>query len=120
MDSPEHTARIDSWIWSVRLIKTRSQATAACRAGRVRLNGERVKPAHQVRAGDQVRVRQAGAERTVVVTRILRKRVSAAVAADCYVDHTSPPAGRDAAAPGLRGPGAGAERSATRWPPART
>jgi len=107
MASPEQTARLDSWIWSVRLVKTRSQAAAACRAGHVRLNGERVKPAHVVRAGDKVRVRQAGAERTVVVTRILNKRVSAAVAADCFLDRGPPPAREDVAAAGVRDRGAG-------------
>ena len=108
MALPEETARVDSWIWSVRLVKTRSQATAACRAGHVRVNGERAKPAHPVRAGDEVRVRRAGAERTVVVTRVLSKRVGAAVAGDCFVDQGPPPLARaDVAAAGVRDRGAG-------------
>ncbi|KUL38038.1 RNA-binding protein [Streptomyces sp. NRRL F-4489] len=84
------TARVDSWIWSVRLTKTRSAAAAACRAGHVRVNGERVKPAHALRAGDEVRLRQAGRERVVVVARLLRKRVGAPVAVECYVDNSPP------------------------------
>ncbi|MEU8781165.1 RNA-binding S4 domain-containing protein [Streptomyces sp. NPDC048637] len=91
MASDEGTTRIDSWIWSVRLTKTRSLAAAACRAGHVRVNGERVKPAHGVRNGDEVRLRHAGRERIVVVTRLVRKRVGAAVAAECFIDN-SPPA----------------------------
>ncbi|MFK0261460.1 RNA-binding S4 domain-containing protein [Streptomyces angustmyceticus] len=91
MASDEGTNRIDSWIWSVRLTKTRSLAAAACRAGHVRVNGERVKPAHGVRNGDEVRLRHAGRERIVVVSRLVRKRVGAAVAAECFVDN-SPPA----------------------------
>ncbi|MEW1748536.1 RNA-binding S4 domain-containing protein [Streptomyces angustmyceticus] len=91
MASDEGTTRIDSWIWSVRLTKTRSLAAAACRAGHVRVNGERVKPAHGVRNGDEVRLRHAGRERIVVVSRLVRKRVGAAVAAECFVDN-SPPA----------------------------
>ncbi|TJZ58810.1 RNA-binding S4 domain-containing protein [Streptomyces piniterrae] len=87
----EGTTRIDSWIWSVRLTKTRSMAAAACRAGHVRVNGERVKPAHGVRNGDEVRLRHAGRERIVVVTRLVRKRVGAPVAAECFIDN-SPPA----------------------------
>ncbi|MEU0453396.1 S4 domain-containing protein, partial [Streptomyces sp. NPDC006129] len=43
------TVRVDSWIWSVRLVKTRSLGATACRGGHVRVNGERVKPAHAVR-----------------------------------------------------------------------
>jgi len=50
----DRTGRVDSWIWSVRLAKTRSAASGACRAGHVRVNGMRVKPAHSVRAGDEV------------------------------------------------------------------
>lgn len=91
MASDEGTTRIDSWIWSVRLTKTRSLAAAACRAGHVRVNGERVKPAHAVRNGDEVRLRHAGRERIVVVSRLVRKRVGAAIAAECFVDN-SPPA----------------------------
>ncbi len=100
MASQELTARVDSWIWSVRLVTTRSQATAACRAGHVHLNGDRVKPAHAVRAGDTVRVRHGGHERIVVVTRVLSKRTSAAVAGECFIDHSPPPVH-----PGCRGGG---------------
>ncbi|GAA2643736.1 hypothetical protein GCM10009864_01620 [Streptomyces lunalinharesii] len=102
------TARVDSWIWSVRLTKTRSAAAAACRAGHVRVNDERVKPAHGLRAGDEVRLRQAGRERIVVVTRLVRKRVGAPVAVECYVDHSPPvPAREEVAVVAVRDRGAG-------------
>jgi ribosome-associated heat shock protein Hsp15 len=86
---------VDSWIWSVRLAKTRSAASGACRAGHVRVNGVRVKPAHSVRAGDEVRLRQDGRERVVVVARVIAKRAGAPVAAECYVDHSPPPPPRE-------------------------
>jgi ribosome-associated heat shock protein Hsp15 len=102
------TVRVDVWIWSVRLTKTRSAAASACRAGHVRVNGDRVKPAHPLRTGDQVRVRQAGRERVVVVSRVIRKRVGAPVAVECYADHSPPPPPREAVAPaGRRDRGAG-------------
>lgn len=85
------SVRVDSWIWSVRLTKTRSLAAAACRAGHVRVNGERVKPAQAVRDGDEIRLRHAGRERIVIVTRLVRKRVGAAVAAECLIDKSPPP-----------------------------
>lgn len=91
----EGTVRVDAWIWSVRLTKTRSMAASACRGGHVRVNGERVKPAHAVRAGDEVRLRHAGRERIVVVSRIVRKRVGAPVAAECFVDNSPPPPPRE-------------------------
>ncbi|MEU8684134.1 RNA-binding S4 domain-containing protein [Streptomyces sp. NPDC001219] len=108
MASDEGTTRIDSWIWSVRLTKTRSLAAAACRAGHVRVNGERVKPAHGVRNGDEVRLRHAGRERIVVVSRLVRKRVGAAVAAECFVDNSPPvPPRAEVPVTGLRDRGTG-------------
>jgi ribosome-associated heat shock protein Hsp15 len=95
MAADEGAVRIDSWIWSVRLTKTRSLAATACRAGHVRVNGERVKPAHAVRPGDEVRLRDAGRERIVVISRIVRKRVGAAVAAECFIDNSPPPPPRE-------------------------
>jgi len=85
------TARVDSWVWAVRLAKTRSAATAACKAGHVQVNGERAKPAQTVRVGDEVRLRTADAERSVRVVRLVVKRVGAVVAAECLVDLTPPP-----------------------------
>jgi ribosome-associated heat shock protein Hsp15 len=84
------SARVDSWIWAVRLAKTRSAATTASRAGHVVVNGEKAKAAHPVRVGDEVRVRTVDGERIVVVKRVIAKRVSAVVAADCLTDNTPP------------------------------
>ena len=89
------SARVDAWVWAVRLAKTRSAATAACRAGHVRINGERAKAAQPVRVGDEVRVRGVGFERIVKVQRIIVKRVSATVATECIVDLTPPPPPRE-------------------------
>ena len=83
------TVRVDSWIWAVRLAKTRSAATAACKAGHVRVNGERAKPAQSIGVGDEVRVRLAD-ERILVVRGLLVKRVSASAAAENYTDLTPP------------------------------
>ena len=83
--------RIDSWAWAIRLYKTRSAATAACRAGHVRLNGARAKAAQTVRVGDEVRAFVDGGTRIVTVTKLISKRVGAAVAAECFTDQTPPP-----------------------------
>jgi ribosome-associated heat shock protein Hsp15 len=91
----EQTGRVDSWIWSVRLAKTRSAASSACRAGHVKVNGLRVKPAHPVRAGDEVRLRQDDRERIVVVVRVIAKRAGAPAAAECYIDNSPPPPPRE-------------------------
>ena len=102
------TVRIDSWIWAVRLTKTRSLGAAACKGGHVRVNGQNVKPSHSLHVGDEVRVRQEGWERIVIVKRLIRKRVGAPVAAQCYVDNSPPPPPRQAFAPaGVRDRGTG-------------
>jgi ribosome-associated heat shock protein Hsp15 len=102
------SVRVDAWIWSVRLVKTRSMGATACRGGHVRVNGERVKPAYSVRVGDEVRLRHEGRERVVVVKRVIRKRVGAPVAVECYADNSPPPPPREAVAPaGIRDRGAG-------------
>ncbi|MFF3463001.1 RNA-binding S4 domain-containing protein [Streptomyces sp. NPDC002619] len=102
------TVRIDSWIWAVRLIKTRSLGATACRGGHVHVNGERVKAAYSVRVGDEVRLRHEGRERVVIVKRLIRKRVGAPVAVQCYIDNSPPPPPRENVAPaGLRDRGTG-------------
>jgi len=82
--------RIDAWLWSVRVYKTRSAATAACRAGHVRLNGNPVKAAQTIVPGDTIRVRQSGWERTFEVLKVIQKRVGADAAQCAYIDHTPP------------------------------
>ena len=85
------TARADVWTSSVRLYKTRSAASSACRAGHVRINGAKAKPAQPVHVGDRVEALTAGGQRIVVVTRLIVKRVGAAVAVTCFEDHSPPP-----------------------------
>lgn len=102
------SARADAWVWAVRLTKTRSAATAACRAGHIRVNGERAKPATTVRVGDRVEVRLHDQVRIVEVRQLLVKRVGAPVAQAAYIDHSPPPPPRERVAPaGVRDRGAG-------------
>ncbi|MBD8060085.1 RNA-binding S4 domain-containing protein [Cellulomonas sp. JH27-2] len=81
-------ARVDAWTWAVRLFPTRSAAAAACKAGHIRVNGDRAKPATMVVPGDEVVVRGGERERIVVVTRTIIKRVGAPVAVTCYLDRS--------------------------------
>lgn len=86
----EPSVRVDSWLWAVRVYKTRSAATTACRAGHVRIGGEKAKAAQAVRVGDELRVRIAGFDRILVVRQLLTKRVGAPVAALAAEDRTPP------------------------------
>ena len=79
--------RIDRWLWCARLFKTRSAAAAAVRSGHVRLNGQRVKPAHAVKAGDLLALAfDDRAEREVRVAAIPARRGPASEAQACYVE----------------------------------
>lgn len=91
--------RVDRWLWAVRLFKTRTAATDACRAGHVRINGAKVKPAAVVKVGDRVVARVGERQREVEVARIIEKRVGAAVAAECLIDHSPLPPPREVAPP---------------------
>jgi ribosome-associated heat shock protein Hsp15 len=98
--------RVDRWLWAVRLVKTRSLAAQACRAGHVQINGARAKPAAPVKVGDTVRARVGGRERVVEVAQLPASRVGAELAAACLVDHSPPPPPREPFL-GPRYPGAG-------------
>jgi ribosome-associated heat shock protein Hsp15 len=95
------SVRVDRWLWSVRVFKTRSIATEACRSGHVAVNMAVTKPATQVRVGDTVTIRIDGHDRVLEVARIIGTRVGAPIAAQCLVDHSPPRPDADAAAPGL-------------------
>lgn len=89
------STRVDRWLWAVRLFKTRSAATDACRGGHVRINDARVKPAAEVKVGDTIKVRVGDRDRVVVVVRIVDSRVGAPIAATCMDDQSPPPPPRD-------------------------
>ena len=100
--------RVDVWLWAVRVYKTRSAATAACRAGHVRVGGASAKPAQIVRVGDEVRARISGFDRILEVKAIAFKRGSAQVAAEHVIDRSPPrPSKLEAPAPVVRDRGAG-------------
>lgn len=82
--------RLDVWLWSVRLFKTRSLATHAVRGGHVRLNGSPTKAAAAVKPGDRVSVKEPGWVREFEVVELLSKRVGAPIAVKAYVDHSGP------------------------------
>ncbi|AIM35517.1 RNA-binding protein [Sphingobacterium sp. ML3W] len=80
--------RIDKYLWSIRLFKTRSLATEACKAGRVKLNGQNIKASYVVKIGDIYQV-QKGIERKIIkVLGLLERRVDAKTSVQFYEDQT--------------------------------
>jgi ribosome-associated heat shock protein Hsp15 len=76
--------RIDKWLWAARFFKTRGAATEAVLGGHVHLDGQRVKPAKDVRVGDRLAIRNGQLEWTVVVAALADKRGPASVARTLY------------------------------------
>lgn len=82
--------RIDKWLWAVRVFKTRSQATEACRVGKILIHDIPVKPSREVHVGDEIFIKFHGYSRTLRVIGILTNRVSAKFVPDFAVELTLP------------------------------
>jgi ribosome-associated heat shock protein Hsp15 len=76
--------RMDKWLWAARFFKTRALAARACELGRIQSNGQDAKPAREVRAGDQLHVKNEGGEYQVEVLALSEMRGPAAVAQTLY------------------------------------
>jgi ribosome-associated heat shock protein Hsp15 len=90
---PANPLRIDKWLWAVRIFKTRSMATNACKSGKVIINDSGVKPSHLVKIGEVIQIKGGHfgpITRTFHVKGLLEKRVSAAIAKE-FVEETTPP-----------------------------
>jgi ribosome-associated heat shock protein Hsp15 len=82
--------RIDKWLWAVRVYKTRSQATDACKKGHVTINDLPVKASRDVHVGEVVKVRKSPVTRSFKVLALSGKRMGAKLVADFLEDITSP------------------------------
>jgi len=81
--------RIDKWLWSVRLFKTRTLATDACKNGKVRVNDILVKPSFLIQIGNKIEVKKDGFTLLFEVVKIIEKRVGAPIAEKCYINQTT-------------------------------
>jgi ribosome-associated heat shock protein Hsp15 len=84
----DSAARLDKWLWAVRLFKSRSLASDACRAGSVTVNELPAKPGRDVHAGEIVTVKQGLVLRTLRVIGVPRSRVGAKLVANLCTDLT--------------------------------
>mgnify|MGYP002526700314 CR=1 FL=1 len=84
MDTP----RIDKYLWAVRLYKTRSLATEACRCGHVRMGGQTLKASHEIKEGEVYEISIEQLHKVVQVKKLLDHRVGAALVPDYLVDLT--------------------------------
>ena len=80
--------RIDKWLWSVRIFKSRSIATEACKGSKIKINGTAVKASYLVSRGETIDVKKEGFNHKYKVVDLIQKRVSATLAQPCYEDLT--------------------------------
>ncbi len=84
MDTPREGVRLDKWLWAARFFKTRGLAAEAVNGGRVHHNGNRVKAARTVNAGDRLRITIGTDEYQITVLAVVERRGPAAAARLCY------------------------------------
>lgn len=87
--------RLDKWLWAARFFKTRQLAVDAIAAGRVEVNGDRVKPAKTIKPGDQLLLRKPPVEYRLVVSAVAEKRGSAAIARALFEESSESIAARE-------------------------
>jgi ribosome-associated heat shock protein Hsp15 len=87
---PDSAHRLDKWLWAVRIFKTRSLASDACRAGSVAVNEIPAKPARDVHPGETITVKQGLVLRTLRVVDVPKSRVGAKLVATFCTDLTPP------------------------------
>jgi len=83
-------ARIDKWMWAVRIFKTRTIAADACKKGRISLNGTQVKASRTVKPGDVIQVRKPPITYSFKVLQPIEKRVGAKLVAEMMENVTTP------------------------------
>ena len=81
--------RIDKWLWAVRIFKTRSQASEACKKGYVRIKESSVKPSREVRVGEVIHVKKAPITKSFKVLALVGKRMGAKLIVDFVKDVTT-------------------------------
>ena len=84
MDAVGNRIRLDKWLWAARFFKTRSQASEAIDLGRVRIDGERIKPAREARVGETLDVQIGDQRLQVVIRAVSSQRGPASVARELY------------------------------------
>lgn len=88
MAAAKEKLRLDKYLWSIRLFKTRSQASEACEKGRVKLNGTAAKPSKTVNVGDEYEVKTEARKWVIKVSGLIDHRVQYSEAINYYIDLT--------------------------------
>lgn len=101
------SVRVDVWLHAVRLFKTRAAANTAVKGGKIKVDGEPVKPSHKLRVGHTITFRETARDRIIKVTGLIDRRVGYPIAIKQYADHSPEPVPRYLMAVPRRERGAG-------------
>ena len=88
MENEENIVRMDKWLWAARLFKTRSLAADAIKGGKVKVDGNPIKPSREVKEGDVIQVQIEQLHKVVEVKTVIKNRVSAKQVPEVYNDLT--------------------------------
>jgi len=80
--------RVDKWLWSIRIFKSRTLSSDACKTGKVKMDNTNLKPSNEVKVNDIVKVKKDGFELQFKVLKLIDKRVGAPIAQTCYENLT--------------------------------
>ena len=80
--------RIDKWLWTVRVFKTRTQAADACKGGKVKIGGQNVKASREIKAGEIVEIQLGILRKVIKVKQLVKNRVGAKLVPDLIEDLT--------------------------------
>lgn len=90
LESRNMEVRVDKWLWAVRVFKTRSQATEACKKGRVLIGGTQVKPSRIVKVGEVIQVKRPPVLYSFKVIALAQNRMNAKLVSG-YMEHVTTP-----------------------------
>mgnify|MGYP003571068304 CR=1 FL=1 len=93
--APEDSMRLDKWLWCARFYKSRSLAADAIKGGKIRVNGDRPKPAKMIGIGDQIVIRKGAFRHEITILQLPRNRLSADKAVGLYEESADSHATRE-------------------------
>jgi ribosome-associated heat shock protein Hsp15 len=85
----ETSHRVDKWLWEVRLFKTRSMATDACKAGKIKMDGQNIKASKEMKVGDVITVSLNPLFKTVKILQFPKSRLGAKLVSTYFEDLTA-------------------------------
>ena len=80
--------RIDKYLWAIRMYKTRSIASEACRTGKVKIDGQAIKASREAKLGDLIELRTGQMNKVIEIKEIIKNRVKGTLAIEKYIDKT--------------------------------